>query len=101
MPNRATKRCQMGIALVAVLWSVVLLSLIASMVLSLQRTQSHIAHRLIDAAIAETAADSALNLTLLRIATRGSAAASIETSAGFRTPQFAKKVSVSIQRERE
>jgi hypothetical protein len=90
-----------GIALVAVLWSVVLLTLIASMVLGIQRTQSHVARRFVDTALAEVAADSALNLTLLKIGTRDPSAPGSGIRPDFRTPAFVQNVSTSIQRERE
>ncbi len=82
-----------------VLWSVVLMTLIASMALTIQRTHSHVARRFIDAALSEVAADSALNLTLLRIGTRD--LTTPNAASELRMPTFAQKVSVSIQRERD
>lgn len=90
-----------GIALVAVLWSVVLLTLIATMVLSIQRTQSHLARRFVDMALAEMAADSALNLTLLRIGTRDANQSGQHGSADVKFPEFIRNISVSILRERD
>lgn len=105
MTRRDTKRQvftrSAGIALVAVLWSVVLLTLIASMVLGIQRTQSHVARRFADSALAEVAADSALNLTLLRIGTRAPAAAAGQGPSELRAPTFLQKISVSVERERD
>jgi general secretion pathway protein K len=90
-----------GIALVAVLWAVVLLTLIASMVLDIQRTQSRVARRFVDTALAEVAADSALNLTLLKIGTRDPSAPGSRVVPNLRTPAFLQNVMTSIQRERE
>jgi general secretion pathway protein K len=89
-------------ALVAVLWAVVLLTLIAAMVLNISRTHSRVARRFADMARAETAADSAINLTLLRIGTRtpGQFAAQMSPAIG-NTPTFTQGIAVSIQRESE
>jgi len=87
--------------LITVLWTVVLLTLMAMMVMTLSRTQTHLARRFADSTVAEAAADSAINLTLLRLSAHepGLLTGALANSTGL--PEFVQRISVSVQREAE
>jgi len=88
--------------LITVLWTVVLLTLMATMVMTLSRTQTRLARRFADSAVAEAAADSAINLTLLRLSAHepGLLTGALANSTGS-LPKFVERISVSVRPEAE
>jgi general secretion pathway protein K len=88
-----------GLALVTVLWLISLLTLLATTLLAITRNHARMASRSAQIITAKTIADSAIRLTLLRIAAPLNESSELAFSAQWPLQVFDRTVDVRIERE--
>ena len=92
-------RKMQGLALITVLWLISLLTLLATAMLAISRNHGRMSVRAAQRIEAESIADSAIRLTLLRINAPLREGQSIGFSAGWRMVVFDKPVDIRLERE--
>jgi len=92
-------RHQRGLALIAVLWMVNLLTLLATAMLAVARTNARMSSRSAQLIAASATADSAIRLALLRMYAPPDAGVKLEFSTQWQLELFNREIDVRVERE--
>jgi general secretion pathway protein K len=98
VPHPFARKAQ-GLALITVLWLISLLTFLATAMLAISRNHGRISARAAQSIAAESIADSAIRLTLLRIGAPLREGQSLGFSAGWRMVVLDRPVDIRLERE--